>query len=160
MTSFEAPAPRRAWSAATPFVVTGLASITAGGLISALTASAPSRHTAWLVAYLVLVVGVAQIAIGAGQAGLARRPITDAWLTLELLTFNVGNVLVVIGTLLYRPPLVDGGGTLLGIGLILFLAGVRGSEASWWARHLYRILIAFLIVSIVIGLVLAQLRDA
>ncbi|MGH7876959.1 MAG: hypothetical protein ACRENM_04725, partial [Candidatus Dormibacteraceae bacterium] len=130
MSSHEPPTPRLNWSAATPFVVTGLASITAGGLMSALTASAPSRHSSWLVAYLVLVVGVAQIAVGAGQAVLARRPISPAWLTLELLAFNVGNLLVVIGTLLYRPPLVDAGGTLFGIGLILFLAGVRGSEAS------------------------------
>lgn len=149
---------RIGWKTAAPFVLLGVAAVIAGGMVSAFTASTPTRQLAWLVAYLVLVVGVAQIGLGAGQAWLAVHPLGGALLTSEFLGFTLGNAGVAAGTMLSLPLLVDAGGILLVVSLALFLWGVRGSARGGWLRYLYRALVALLLASIPIGLVLAQIR--
>lgn len=156
------------WRAAAPFVLVGTASVIAGGLLSAATATSPTRQLAWLVAYLVLVVGVAQIGLGAGQAWLADGPIggraPSGWsgggwlLSVEFALFALGNAGVALGTLATVPVLVDAGGVLLVAALVLFLWGVRRSRRGGWLRYLYRALVVILLLSIPIGLLLAQLR--
>ena len=147
-----------AWKAAAPFVVLGLVAVVAGGLYSALAASTPTRQGAWLVAYLVLVVGVAQVGLGAGQAWLAERRLGAGFLAAEFAAFALGNLGVATGTMLSLPALVDVGGVLLVVSLVLFLRGVWGSRRGGWLRWLYAALVAILLVSIPIGLVLAQIR--
>jgi hypothetical protein len=151
---------RIGWKTAAPFVLLGIAAVIAGGLVSALTATAPTRQIAWLVAYLVLVVGVAQIGLGAGQAWLAARPLGGGLLVIEFLGFTFGNAGVAAGTMLSLPILVDVGGVLLVVSLALFFWGVRRSARGAWLRYLYRALVVLLLVSIPIGLVLAQIRAA
>lgn len=135
-----------------------MASISAGGLISAVTASAPTQHSAWAVAYLVLVVGLAQGALGLGQAWLADDAPLRRLVITECITFNLGNTGVLLGTLFSLPVLVDAGGVALVIALTFFLRGVRGAWTGNWLRVLYRISVAILLVSIPVGLVLAHLR--
>jgi hypothetical protein len=151
---------RIGWKTAAPFVLLGVAAVIAGGLVSAFTATTPTRQVAWLVAYLVLVVGVAQIGLGAGQAWLAARPLGGRLLAAEFLGFTLGNAGVAAGTMLSLPILVDAGGVLLVVSLALFLWGVRRPVRGGWLRYLYRGLVVLLLVSIPIGLVLAQIRAA
>ncbi len=149
---------RIGWKTAAPFVLIGIAAVIVGGLLSAVTATTPTRQIAWLVAYLVLVVGVAQIGLGAGQAWLAVHPLGGGLLAGEFLGFTLGNAGVAAGTMLSLPVLVDAGGILLVGSLALFLWGVRHSARGGWLRYLYRALVALLLVSIPVGLVLAQIR--
>ncbi|WP_349897465.1 hypothetical protein [Parafrigoribacterium soli] len=138
----------------------GVVAIIGGGLLSAVTASVTNRQLAWLVAYLVLVVGIAQIGLGAGQAWLARRSPAASTMWGQFVLFLLGNAGVAIGTMLAIPVLVDVGGALLVAALALFLAAVVRSSRGGWLRWLYLALVATLLVSIPIGLLLAQLRAA
>ncbi len=132
-------------------------SIIAGGLVAAVTAIAPTRHATWAAAYLVLVVGVAQLGIGMGQALLAPKTPSSRLITAELLTWDIGNAGVIAGTLLGRVGLVDLGGVLLAVSLVLFLLGVRGHAGQKrWLLYGYRLLIAIVLVSIPIGLTISR----
>lgn len=158
----------RSPSAALPFALIGGACIVAGGLTAAVTASAPSRVGAWSAAYLVLVAGVAQIALGVGQALLAAP--SRRLIVAEFVAFTLGNAGVVLGTVVGVPLIVDVGGIVLALALILFVAGVRGAAARGgpalgrgrrirrvlWS---YRVVLVVVLVSIPVGLVLAQLRS-
>lgn len=142
---------------ALPFVALGTISIVAGGLVAAVTAISPTRHATWAAAYLVLVVGVAQLGIGTGQALLAPRIPSSRLITAELLTWDIGNAGVIAGTLLNRVALVDLGGVLLAISLVLFMVGARGHTGEKrWLLYLYRLLIAIVLVSIPIGLIISR----
>lgn len=136
------------------FSAVGAASIVAGGLTAAVSATAPSEHGAWAAAYLVLVCGVAQIALGTGQLLLARPATrTLAW---EFATWNLGNAGVLAGTLAGSTAVVDAGGVLLAAALALMTFGTRSSAgAHVWTLRGYRLLTAVILVSIPIGLVLA-----
>ncbi|MEO6944753.1 MAG: hypothetical protein ABI053_08585 [Lacisediminihabitans sp.] len=158
MSIAQSPRLKIGWKAASPFVLLGVAAVIAGGMVSAFTASTPSRQLAWLVAYLVLVVGVAQIGLGAGQSWLAVHPLGGGVLVTEFLGFTLGNAGVAAGTMLSLPIMVNVGGILLVASLALFLWGVRGSVRGGWLRYVYRALVALLLVSIPIGLILAQIR--
>jgi hypothetical protein len=145
------------WIPALPFIALGSISIVAGGLVAAVTAVSPTRHTTWAAAYLVLVVGVAQLAIGTGQALLAPQIPSSRLITAELLTWDIGNAGVIAGTLMSRVALVDVGGALLAISLVLFLLGARGHTGrNRWLLYLYRLLITIVLVSIPMGLIISR----
>lgn len=153
----DAIAPYERWIPALPFIALGSISIIAGGLLAAVTAISPTRHTTWAAAYLVLVVGVAQLGIGIGQALLAPKLPSSRLIAAELLTWDVGNAGVIAGTLMNRVGLVDLGGALLAVSLVLFLLGVRGHTGrNKWLLYLYRLLITILLVSIPIGLLISR----
>lgn len=142
---------------ALPFAVTGTAYVIAGGLVAAATAPTPSEHASWAAAYLVLVAGVTQVALGVGQSLLAT-PSRHAVVG-EFVAWNVGNVAVLAGTMAGVTPAVDVGGILLVVALVLWISAVRGVRpASGWGLHLYRLLVGLMLVSIPIGLLLAQAR--
>lgn len=146
-------------SAPTGFLAVGGIGVVAGGLVAAATGPLRLSLGSWVAAFLVLVVGVAQIGLGALQEGLAARPASDALVAGELVAWNGGAAAVIAGTLLDAPPLVDVGGVLMVLALVLVLLGVRGSSGSpHWAVWVFRALVAVLLVSVPIGLVLAQLR--
>lgn len=153
-TESSTPSPRLA---IVPFVSVGIAAVVAGGLIAAAIAHAPTEKLVWLVAYLVLVVGVAQIALGMGQYWLAGRAPGRIGLWVEFSSFNLGNAAVMAGTLIGVAPLVDVGGVLVVVALVLFLLGGRGASRGGNLRYLYWILIVVLLVSVPIGLLLAHL---
>lgn len=146
------------WSAGLPFAIVGAASIVAGGLVAAATASAPTEHGTWAAAYLVLVAGVAQICLGVGQALLAPSAPSRRIVAVELAAWNAGNIGVIAGTLLGRVPLVDAGGALLVLSL-LFLSNQARGQGRRRSRVVlaYWLLVALVLVSVPIGLVLARL---
>jgi hypothetical protein len=128
-------------------------------LVAAAVAMAPSRLGSWAAAYLVLVGGVAQVALGAGQALLASRSPGRRTVAAELAGWNTGNGAVLGGTLLGATWLAGAGGVLLAAALVLALAGTRGAvRHPAWPLHLYRALIALVLVSIPVGLVIAAVR--
>jgi hypothetical protein len=143
--------------------VLGAAGIIGGGLVSAVTGPLSWEHGSWAAAYLVLVLGVAQLVFGVGQAWLAREVpgrLTIGW---ELLGWNVGSALVIAGSVLERPVVVDVGGVLLVVALALFAVAVRSGRppevvGSVWFRRVYLLLVLVILVSIPIGLVLAAVR--
>lgn len=154
------------WVAAVPFAVLGAGCVVAGGLVSAATAAVPSEHASWAVAYLVLVAGVAQAALGLGQAVLATRLPARGLVVTQVAVWNAGNAAVLVGTLTGLTPVVDLGGALLVVGLLLWAGGVRGARgrggARWQVSTLagFRVLLLVLLVSIPTGLVLARVMPA
>ena len=139
------------------FVVVGTIWIVTGGLISAVTAHSPTREAMWAAAFLVLVAGVAQAALGAGQALLALRPPSDRLIALQVAAYNVGCILVLVGTVTDRLPLLDAGSALLALALLLLLRSASpGQPGHVLLSMLYRALIAVVLLSIPVGLILAR----
>jgi hypothetical protein len=149
------PAPVSRWSI--PLLI-GSACIVAGGFVAAVTAASPSEKGAWAAAYLVLVGGVAQIALGVGQSWLARQVPSAGVVAAELAIFNLGNTAVIGGTLADTTWLVDLGGVLLVVALAMYLGATRAARGGW-PLFVYRALVAFVLVSIPVGLVLARLGE-
>ncbi|MGH3208308.1 MAG: hypothetical protein ACRDNO_11150 [Trebonia sp.] len=158
------PAPARLLSwppAVTPFAALGTACVVAGGLVAAAVGEAPSQLGAWAAAYLVLVGGVAQVALGAGQTLLAPPLPGRRTVAAELTGWNAGNGAVLAGMLLGATWLTDIGGAVLVVTLALALAGVRGAaRRPSWPLHVYRVLLALVLVSIPVGLVLAAVHPS
>lgn len=152
-----APERRAGLRRALPFAVVGTACVIAGGLVAAATAPAPSEHGSWAAAYLVLVAGVTQVALGVGQALLAHVPPPLRVVLGEFVAWNAGNAAVLAGTLAGVVPVVDAGGILLVVALVLWASGVRGAGPhSRWGLRLYRMLVGLMLVSIPVGLFLAR----
>jgi hypothetical protein len=131
-----------------------------GGIASAVAAQDPSYLASWAVAYLVLVVGVAQIALGAGMTVLARGTSVQHSLRSIFVLFNLGNAGVIAGTLLrdrmsHSVLLVDLGSLLLAGALLLGVGIARGAPPSR-LRSLYYLLVIGLLLSMVIGILLAH----
>jgi hypothetical protein len=149
----------RAWHAV-PFVLWGFVGIIGGGLVAAVTHPLGwLEHGSWAAAYLVLVVGVAQLGLGVGQAWLADRLPGRGRVALELVTWNAGSALVVLGTLVAHPWVVDLGGVLLVVALAAYLLALCGQSGSpRWARWTYRLLVLVVLVSVPVGLVLSTVR--
>lgn len=146
-----------------PAAAVGTASVVAGGLVAAVTATAHSQHGSWLAAYLVLVAGVAQAALALGQAVLAPHPPSARTLAVEMVAWNVGNVAVVSGTLAGLTMLVDVGAALLVLALALLGAAVRGAgrrveRARSWPFLAFLTLVLGLLASVAVGLWLARAR--
>jgi len=146
-----------------PFTAIGVLCITAGGLLAAATASAPSEHTTWAAAYLVLVGGIAQVGLGFGQATFTAGTSTPV-LASQVAGWNLGNAAVLAGTLQGSTAVVDLGGALLVVTLGLLARGLSPTGvrpvggAGRWCLYGYRVLMVILFVSIPVGLVLAQIR--
>ena len=140
-----------------PAIAIGIVCIAIGGLRSAVNSVNPTEHGSWAAAYLVLVMGLAQIALALGQALLSSTPASHRVLLVEVLTWNLGGALVLIGTLVGRVVLVDAGGVLLVVTLALIARSVRmpGTGPSWH-RAVFFSLVVVLLVSIPIGLVLSR----
>jgi hypothetical protein len=146
---------------ATPFVAIGTASIIAGGLIAGATARHPTEHEAWAVAFLVLVCGITQIALGLGQSLLATTVPPSRTIIAELVAFNAGCALVLVGTIAGLLLLTEAGSVLLALALVLLFRAVGGAGVqAGWPVNLYRALIAIVLLSIPIGLVLAHLKTS
>ncbi|OMH23272.1 hypothetical protein BKD30_13035 [Tersicoccus phoenicis] len=141
-----------------PLRLLGAAWVVAGGLVAAVTGPLRLDHGSWLAAYAVLVAGVTQYVFGVVQGVLAVRRPSSRVVVAELVAWNAGAVGVIGGTLARLPLIVDVSGLLLGLGLGLIIHAVRGTGGPAWARWTYRILLVVILVSILVGLVLAQLR--
>jgi hypothetical protein len=156
-------------SPATALSAIGVCSVVLGGLVAAVTGPLDLTHGSWLAAYLVLVGGVTQCAMG--QARLRRPeaiPARGGWA--QVGCWNVGNALVIGGTLAGEPVAVDLGSALLVIALaIAFRAARRGAGSaknsaagavSALVGYAYRALLLALAASIPVGMALAHLRHS
>lgn len=148
------PAPARA------LLLTGLGAVILGGVVAAATGPLDLAHGSWLAAYLVLVVGVAQVAMGQDRA-FAARPAGAGWA--QWAGWNGGCALVVLGTLIGRPWLVDAGAVLLLGGLLVAIAAHRSAPPApdrtprGWAAGYLAVLVV-LAASMPIGVLLSHLR--
>ena len=141
------------------FGAVALLCVVAGGLVAAVTGPLHLAHGSWAAAYLVLVGGVAQGALGISQYFLAPQRFRGWKVAAELVAWNAATALVIGGTLVANPWLVDGGGVMLVAALALMFQTVRGPGIkSGWPLWAYRALVVVVAVSIPIGLVLAHLR--
>lgn len=137
----------------------GVALIVIGGLVAAVTGPLELTKGSWLAAYLVLVAGVVQGCLAVQHRVLRTADASPDRLRATLAAWNVGNLLVIVGTLTATPIVADAGG-------ILLLAALVAAMAATWAHRalaravLYRVVLAALIISIPIGLTLAHLRAA
>jgi hypothetical protein len=149
------------WPWARPFTLLGAACIVAGGVVAAVARPASFGYGSWTAAFLVLVLGVAQLALGGGQAWIAADVPDRRFVMGELIGWNLGGALVIIGTLTSLPALTSVGGVVEALALVLFLIGVRhASSAPRWARLVFRTVVAVMAVSIPIGLVLAWIHPS
>lgn len=142
----------------TPFRIIGAAWIIVGGLTAAVTGPLDWSDGSWAAAFSVLIGGVAQYTIGVVQAALASTRPSRRMVVAELATWNGGCVAVILGTVVTTPLIVYAGGLLLVVALVLLILTVRGNAEPRWALWLYRGLLVVILVSIPIGLTLAQLR--
>ena len=146
---------------ALPFRALALAWVVTGGLVAAVTGPLGLEHGSWSAAFQVLVGGVMQGVLGIAQAHLAARRIGRRPLLAQLLTWNLGCLAVIGGTLLTVPLLVDAGGLALVAAMAVMIRAVgRGAQGPAWALWLFRAALVVTAVSIPVGLVLAHLRAA
>lgn len=140
-----------------PALLVALASVIAGGLLSAVTAHAANRPAAWASAYLVLVCGVGTGGLAVGRGLFSTAPLPTGRAVFELTAWLLGNALVLIGTLLRPPWLVEIGSALLVLALGSLVAGVRRGTGSRLLRGLFMALVIVLLVSIPVGVFLSHL---
>ena len=147
------------WTTLRWFVWIGFACIIAGGLVAAVTRPTEFGSGAWLAAYLVLVAGVAQIALGTGQAVLARDGPRHSVVRVEVVAWNGGAAATILGTLAGAPVVTTVGAAATAIALGCFIMSVRAAGGSLrWANVLYRVTAAIVLFSIPIGVVLSWTR--
>jgi hypothetical protein len=145
-------------------IAAGASCVVLGGLVAAVTGPLALAEGSWLAAYLVLVCGVAQYAIGRAPELLSARPVDPRSGWAQLGCWTLGNVAVIGGTLSGAPIMDTAGGALLVAGLGIAWHAARGrndptaGRPTRIARWTYRCLLLVLLVSVPIGVVLANLR--
>lgn len=148
----------------------GVFCVVVGGLVAAVTGPLELTHGSWTAAYLVLVGGVTQCAMGQSRT---RRPDVAqprAWAWAQIGTWNLGNALVIGGTLSSQTLIVDLGSVLLVAALAIALQATRPTPAMAarsadrrvppWIERSYRILLLVLALSIPVGIVLSHVRNS
>ncbi|GLI29981.1 MULTISPECIES: hypothetical protein [Brachybacterium] len=161
MTEPSAAAPASPARTDLPFRLLALVWVIAGGLTAAVTGPLGLEHGSWSAAFQVLVGGVLQGVLGIAQHGLAARAPGRGVLLAELLTWNLGGLAVIGGTVLGAPLLVDAGGALLVVTMMLMLRAVgRRAGGPTWLLWVFRAALVLTALSIPVGLVLAHLRAA
>lgn len=142
-----------------PFHLLALAWVITGGLTAAVTGPLGLEHGSWSAAFQVLVGGVMQGMLGVAQHRLAPRPPSQSMLLAQLLTWNLGSLAVIGGTVAAAPLLVDAGGAMLVVTMVLMLRTVgRTARGPRWLLWLFRAGLVLTALSIPVGLVLAHLR--
>lgn len=135
----------------------GYSAVFVGGIIAALTSPLGITKGSWLAAYLVLVAGLSQLLLSHQQQLLLTPPRPARWLWTQLLSWMVGNALVIAGSLNGLPLLVGIGGAGLLLALLIALAHTTEAPIAWraWALRLFY---GAVIISVPIGITLAHLR--
>jgi hypothetical protein len=159
--SAEALSPERAEAASprtgSPLVAAGIACVLLGGLVAAATGPLDLVKGSWLAAYLVLVCGAGSYAVGAAQTRATSRLLPLPAVATQATGWAMGNAAVIAGSLAGVPAVVDAGGALLAIALLIALTYARNLQHRL-LRRAYRLALVAFLVSIPIGLVLAHLR--
>lgn len=153
---------RTRWVLFRPFLCFGFAGVVLGGLVAAVTGPLELVMGSWAAAYLVLVVGVAQVVLGGGQAVLVARPeaaLAGWWRWSEVIAWNFGSLIVLVGGLVGPPWLIALGGVGLVAALVLFVTwGSPLVRERRSAAVVYRLFGVFLAVSMVVGIGLSVMR--
>lgn len=142
------PSPRRA------LLTLGALCVVLGGLVAAATGPLDWAKGSWAAAYLVLVMGVAQYVMGWMHHDRGDR---DAPGWTQIAGWNTGSLLVIGGTLLATPLLVDLGSALLVLALVLAALATRSRSGGVVLAH--RVMLVVLAVSIPVGVTLSHLRN-
>ncbi|MBS1884486.1 MAG: hypothetical protein JSS97_16190 [Actinobacteria bacterium] len=130
--------------------------IVAGGLVAAVNSATPFAHGSWLAAYLVLVGGVAQLALGLGPLLLPAPNFSPGLGRAQLALWNGGTAIVAIGVLTGASAVVVIGSVLVLAALGCFARSAGPAREPGRGRVLaYRLVIAVLAISVVIGIALA-----
>jgi nitrite reductase (NO-forming) len=118
----------------------------------------------WLALHLALLGGVSQLVLGAGQffvcAFLATTPPSRRLLGVQLCIWNGGTLLVAVGVPTGAAPLVDAGGALIVIDLLVFAATLysmqrRSLQRARWAVRWYQASATCLALGCLVGVLLA-----
>ncbi len=160
MTSTSTPdSTQSAWTHPTsrPFTILGTIGVVGGGLLSAVTAANPSYHASWAVAYIVLVVGVAQVTLGVAQTSLTGGTVRRRTVAWEAICWNLGNILVLFGTLTSIPALLYAGMVLLLAALALFAVAIRHGRRGLLFAVTW-VVIVMLLVSLPVGAIIQAIR--
>ena len=141
-------------------IVTGIAAVIAGGMISAFLAHDPSRLAMWVSAYLVLVAGVAQVVFGLSLYKLSRAQyILHVWVAFIL--YNLANAEIIVGTLYkhtqYGRPMVLAGGIGMILALAYMILATKHATRSLILKSFY-VFICLILACIPIGLWLSATR--
>ena len=137
----------------------GAVAIVGGGVVAAVSGPVGFTEGTWLAAFLVLVGGVAQTGLSLGQAWLAEEPPDGGLVRGQIVTWNAGGAVVVVGTLADLPALTTLGSLVFGAAVYLFLLGTRRSRLGpRWLRSGYRGLATVILFSVPVGLALAWMR--
>jgi nitrite reductase (NO-forming) len=119
----------------------------------------------WLALHLALLGGVSQLVLGAGQffvcAFLATDPPSRRMVAGQLLAWNAGTLLVAVGVPSTTGSLVEAGGVLIGVGLVLFAASLYGMQRrslqrARWAVRWYQASAGCLGLGALVGVLLAR----
>jgi len=92
-----------------PFLACGAVAVVGGGLAGAVTRPLDWDRGAWVAAFLVLFAGVGQIGLGAGQAVLAGRSLPRLTIAGEVVLWNAGSLVVLVGTVASAPVVGSAG---------------------------------------------------
>ncbi|MBS1677647.1 MAG: hypothetical protein JST08_09695 [Actinobacteria bacterium] len=130
--------------------------IVAGGLVAAVDSAAPFAHGSWLAAYLVLVGGVAQLALGLGPLLFPAPVLSPSSSRTRLVLWNLGTGIVAAGVFAASTAVVVSGSVLVLGALACFARGAGPAREPGRERVLaYRLVVAVLAVSVVIGIALS-----
>ena len=139
-----------------------LAAAAGAGLAFAITGRAWLH---WLALHLALLGGVSQLVLGAGQffvcAFLATDPPSRRLIAGQLIAWNAGTLLVAVGVPSATGSLVEAGGVLIGVGLVLFAAALYGMQRrslqrARWAVRWYQASAGCLGLGALVGVLLAD----
>lgn len=140
--------------ATAPYLWTSLLWVLVGGLLSAATANTPTRMIMWMSAYLTLVGGVVQAALFVGQAHLARVLPSARLRAVQWSVFHLGSAAVIGGVWTDAQWLTNVGTLVFDLALWMFFMAVQDARKSAWLWP-YRIAIAFVAISSVVGIFLS-----
>lgn len=99
---------------ATVLILIGICSVVFGGLVAAVTGPFDLVQGSWLAAYLVLVGGVTQWAMGHARTRHPDGSQAHRWGWAQIGGWNLGNALVIGGTLTSEPAVVSFGSVVFG----------------------------------------------
>ena len=140
-----------------PFLAVAAVMIVAGGLVAAVNGAAEFAHGSWLAAYLVLVGGVAQLVLGFGCLLLPQAAAPPSLGRLQLGLWNLGTLTVAGGVLGSLFGVVLAGSVIVAAALVAFASGTGPMHGPGSRRVIaYRAVIGLLIVSVLVGGVLAH----
>ena len=151
----------------TAFFIPALVLLVAGAATAAVNAVAGPVWARWLSLHLILLGGVSQLVLGAAQffaaAFLATDPPPRKLILAQLVTWNLGVLMIAIGRPTGTTGLVSTGGLLILAGLMLFAAGLRDMkrrslQSNSWAVRWYGAAALWLGIGALVGVLLAEGR--